>query len=386
MGAIEAVVALAAAGALAAVPIGAVALIVIGARHLGRRRIERFGRAAQALGLALHGTQDARGARGEVPVRVLLTTERRGSGKNQRTVSVTRYYAQIDPTLRMGLEVHEQTAFFGELLDFAGLSSDITIGDDALDRALRIRALDPDHARAILRHPELREPVLRACASGRFAISDVETFLQHDGWELEAGPLAMRLDALAAAARALGAARRHFRAGWEHALDAAWGGLAQTDGLGYDAMRSRLGGRVGDSTISIAVVTERGTLVTRASVALPEPLGIGLEVYRTGFAQNLGKLFGAQDVQVGVEAFDALFTVKATNVDAVRQILGGGAAQSIHALTELAQEVRADDRGVYVRVDRVVHDAREISALVRALTATARALRPGGQISVGAFR
>lgn len=356
-------------------------------QHQAKVRKQRFAQAAQQLGLTLAGDQAATGSRDDVWVRVVLTTESRGSGKNRRQVKVTRYFAHPDPPLRMGLELSEQAAFFGDLLDFAGLSNDITLGDAALDAALRIKALDADHARAVLLDAHVGPAILAACASGRFALDDSRAFLQHDGWAVDAHDIRRRLDPLHAVARGIAAARRRWRAAWEHALDGSWGGLAATDGLTYDPARTQMYGRVADTTIQVAVTTERGTLVTRAEARFDPPLGLGMQVYRTGVAQNLGKLFGAQDVQVGVPEFDVLFTVKASDEAGVRRVLGdGGGAHAILKMASMAADVSADDQGIRASVGGVVSDPRAVAGLVRAMSEAARAVRGGGAVAAGAYR
>ncbi|MDQ3031934.1 MAG: hypothetical protein M3Y87_05910 [Myxococcota bacterium] len=365
---------------------GFIALVLwLGARSRKRTAAE-LAASVQALGLTLQGEHQASGVRDGIHVRLVLTTESRGSGKNRRTVRVTRYWAHFDPPLRMSLHVGEQTAFFGDLLDLAGLSNDIELGDPALDAALRIKALEPDHARAVLRAADVQRAILAACAAGSFSITDAHAFVQHDGWVTSQGGIASRLEPLWAVARGIAAARRQCRASWEHAIDASWGGLAGTDGLAYDGARSWLGGRVGETTLDLSVQTERGALVTRASATFAAPLGLGMQVYRTGLAQNLGKLFGAQDVQVGVAEFDALYTVKATDADGVRSALAGGGAHALLQLQSIASELTVDDAGVKVRVDGVLHDPRAVAMLVRSLSSAATAMRPGGSVSIGAFR
>lgn len=364
-----------------------VGVLVWWGQHQAKVQRQRFAQAAQQLGLTLAGDHAAHGSRDDVGVRVVLTTESRGSGKNRRQVRVTRYFAHPDPPLRMGLAVSEQTAFFGELLDFAGLSNDITLGDAALDSALRIRALEPDHARAVLLDAGIGPAILAACAAGRFSLDDNGAALQHDGWAVHAHEIQRRLDPLHAVARGIAAARRRWRAGWEHALDASWGGLALTESLTYDPSRTQLYGRIGDTTIQVAVVTEKGTLVTRAEARFDPPLGLGMQVYRTGVAQNLGKLFGAQDVQVGVPEFDVLFTVKASDEAGVRRVLGdGGGAHAILKMASIAADVSADDQAIRASVGGVVGDPRAVAGLVRAMSEAARAVRGGGAVAAGAYR
>ncbi|UJR78456.1 hypothetical protein [Sandaracinus amylolyticus] len=363
-----------------------VLLVVLGQKQAQKNR-ERFARAAEALGLTLQGTHEAVAVRDGIAVRVHLTSESRGSGKSRRRVNVTRYYAYPDPPLRMGLELSEQTAFFGDLLDFAGLSNDVTLGDAALDAALRIKALETDHARAVLREPMVGPPILEACRIGRFALADGQGFMQHDQWALDAPQLGARLDCLHRVMHALVAARRRWRASWEHALDGAWGAIATTEGMTYDAARSQLYGRVADTSVQVVVTTEKGALVTRAEARFEPPLGLGLSVYRTGVAQNLGKLLGAQDVQVGVAAFDALFTVKATDEAGARRALGGEAADAIVRISSLARDVSADDGAIRVHIDGVAHDPRAVGALVRAMCEAARGMRGvGAAAPAGVYR
>ena len=143
---------------------------------------------------------------------------------------------------------------------------------------------------------------------------------------------------------------------------------------------------MGDPTNQRAVTTEKGKLDTRAEARFDPPLGLGMQVYRTGLAENLGKLFGAQDVQVGEPEFDAVFTVKARDEANVKQVLANGAAQAILQLAAIAEDVSADDQAIRVSVPGVMSDPRAVATLVRAMGEAARAVRGGGVVALGAFR
>jgi hypothetical protein len=362
-------------------------VVVVATRaRAAHQRLKRCQALAQRLGLTLDGAYEAYGTRNGIGLRVQWTYESRGSGKSQRSVSVTRYRAFHDPPLRMGLEISEQTPMFGKLLDLAGLSNDVRLHDPALDDALRVRALEPQHAKALLAHPGVGPAILTACRCGHFELNDHEAVLQHDGWA-DDGRLAECLDALHAVSRAISTARASVRASWEPALDQAWGGITRIEPLAYDAVRSRLSGRFEWCSIAVSIETVRGMLRTYAVAQLAAPLGIGLQVYKTGFAQNVGKLFGAQDVQVGVPEFDAYFTVKAASAEAARAVLGSGAAAALARLIAPHREIRADDERVEIHSAGVVDDAREIALLVRSLAEVARSLgRGGGQAAAGVYR
>jgi hypothetical protein len=339
----------------------------------------------RALGLTAHGSHEVRGTRGVVPVGARWTTERRGSGKRSRTVRVMRYWADLQPSLRMGLGIGVQ-GFFDPMFHSIGLGSDMQVGDPALDQAFVIKALDADHAGRVLRDRETAAALLALRGEGSLSINDAQLVLRHDGWARDASGLGARLDVLHRAAAALLASRRAARAQWEPHLDTTWGAIARTEGLTYDPHRTQLAGRIGDAWVQLDVVSIGDGIGTTAWMRFARPLGIGLRVFRGGLAHTLGAMLGGQDVQCGHRVFDDAFIVKATDPDAARSMLAGGGAEAFVKLAQIAPDVEANDDGIRLSTRQLIHDARAIGTIVRAMSDATRAFGSGGPASQGAYR
>jgi hypothetical protein len=81
----------------------------------------------------------------------------------------------------------------------------------------------------------------------------------------------------------------------------------------------------GDWTLTLdtyVVSTGKVTVVyTRMRAPYINPDGFRFTIYRRGFFSDVAKLFGMQDIEIGDEAFDRGFIVKATDEAKIRQLL-----------------------------------------------------------------
>jgi len=339
----------------------------------------------RAIGLVPQGTHDAVGERDGIRLHARWTTVSRGSGKSRRTVRVMRYTAIIDPPLRMGLAIGRE-GFLEGLFDSLGVSSDVVVGDAALDAALRIRAIDGPHAAAVLADPGVRGALLAGAQYGTFGVTDDQVLCGHDRWARDASELAGSIERVHAIARSLRDARARTRASWELALDGSWGAIARTDAMQWSPERTRLATRAGDAWVILEIGVLEGRLITRLALRFDGPLGMGLRVARTGMGAQLGALLGAQDVQCGHRAFDDAFTVKAKDAEAARSVLAEGGADAIVRIASVMPELEVTDAGADASIGTVLADARVAGSAMQAAIDLARALRGGGGAPAGAYR
>lgn len=70
------------------------------------------------------------------------------------------------------------------------------------------------------------------------------------------------------------------------------------------------------------VSTGQGSVVfTRMRAPFVNPDAFRFTIYRKGLFTELGKLFGMQDIEIGVPDFDEAFVIKATDEDRIRSLL-----------------------------------------------------------------
>lgn len=365
---------------------GLVVGLVAWGQHTRTRQLAAFAELMPGYGLTLDGSQRAVGPFGRGTLEVLLTTERRGSGKNRRTVRVTRYRVTPPAPLRMALKLSGQSTFFGDIADALGLVNDLKIGRADVDAALRIGAADREHAALILGQEDVARAAIAASQLNRFYLRDDHAFAQHDGWieervrfEQFARPLGHLVDALTSA-------RERLRAAWEQDIDASWGRVADAEGYRYAAAWSALSSTTpGGATVDLRIEAGDHGLITAARIVVPRPLGYGLEVYRTGVLQSLGKVFGAQDITIGVPAIDEPYTIKASREADARQLLGG-MANDLVTLTHAFGTLRVVDGGLEASQPGLLLEPMHLTAVLRALVRVAQALGGEAIQSVGVFR
>lgn len=363
--------------------VGLVVFIILFAAQQSKKTLATFAASAGQLGLTLEGARSASRVRAGIAAQIVLASESRGSGKSRRTVSVTRYFAKPPAPLRMNLVVTPQLAFFGDVADALGISSDIVIGEPGFDAAFRVAATEPELARSVLRG-DAGLNLLHATSAGRVRADDHVVRMQHDGWDVQPAIIARNLELVEAAARSLAEARARVAASWEDECRRVWSSLANAEGLEFDPGATRVHGAKSGAGIWLFVDTEKGAYRTRLIARFATPLDIGLSVYPTRFMQSVSKLLGAQDVRVGHSAFDEAYTVKAADADAARAVLTTDVAEALAMLLAGAEDVRVDDDGLTLHVPGIQLDPRSLSAILRdAITVATLRRAPA---SAGAFR
>jgi hypothetical protein len=60
---------------------------------------------------------------------------------------------------------------------------------------------------------------------------------------------------------------------------------------------------------------------TKVHILLPKPTPSIVSIHHESLASRIGKAFGSQDIQIGIDEFDSAFTVKADDEQYVRSIL-----------------------------------------------------------------
>lgn len=370
--------------AFAAALVGLITALVLWGRHAAEQRARAFTALATRYGLTQTSPHHLGGPLGRGWIDVVLTTESRGSGKNRRTVSVTRYRVRHPVPLRMGLKVHAQSQLFGDIAEALGMVSDLRVGRTDLDDAMRIGAIDPTHAVAVLTPDAVAFAILGARGLNRFYVNDAEVFAQHDGWVTDPARFEQFARPLGSVVDALAEARARHRAAWELELDRVWGPLASGEGLEYAAQRSALIASRDVGTIEIVVEVDT-QLQTVARITIARPLGYGLEMYRTSVMQTLGKLFGAQDVTIGVPALDDAYTIKATNEAGARSVLASVSADLLR-IHESFATLRVVDGGLEAKHAALLTDPVKTTAILRSLARIRDALAGSAGEPSSAFR
>ncbi len=100
-------------------------------------------------------------------------------------------------------------------------------------------------------------------------------------------------------------------------------------------------------TLDTYVVNAGNTIIvyTRMRAPYVNPDGFRFDIYRKSVFTNLGKLFGMQDIEIGVEPFDEEFVIKGNDEAKVRALLGNA---DVRRLIEAQPDIRLsvkDDEG-----------------------------------------
>jgi hypothetical protein len=160
--------------------------------------------------------------------------------------------------------------------------------------------------------------------------------------------MAIETVAVLAAAAAVEAARNR---GIRKA-DEAWSAYAKSHAMTHEPARGwvrrewpRVEGTLGGVTVAIEVAAHLTQLgYSTALVALPKaPRRGNLELTREGLSSKVTKLFGAQDLVLGDDAFDRAFVVKATSEPFARELLTPNVRAELLALD--VSRLACDDAG-----------------------------------------
>jgi hypothetical protein len=160
--------------------------------------------------------------------------------------------------------------------------------------------------------------------------------------------------------------------------DEAWGAYAKSHAMTHEPARGwvrrewpRVEGTLGGVTVAIEVATHLTQLgYSTALVALPKaPRPGDLELTREGLAAQVTKLFGAQDLVLGDDAFDRAFVVKASSEPFARELLTPQVRAELLALgvSRLAYDAAAGDDSVAMVVAEIVGIVDQNDTLDRGL-------------------
>lgn len=162
--------------------------------------------------------------------------------------------------------------------------------------------------------------------------------------------------------------------------DRAWAPYARSRGMAHRPGREgwahvqmpRLDGVIDDVPVALELVPGTGEHQTVALAAPAAPLPGHVEVTREGLVASLAKVFGAQDVVLGDDAFDRAFMVKSAPPDIAPQLLvaevraemlalptarlayDDGSEHSHHALVVFAVDAIVESPGILDRMLRMV--------------------------------
>jgi hypothetical protein len=97
---------------------------------------------------------------------------------------------------------------------------------------------------------------------------------------------------------------------------------------------------------TFAVSTGKVTIVyTRMRAPYINPNAFRFTIYRRNFCSDIGKWFGMQDIEIGEEAFDRDFIIKATDESQVRSLLTNQKIRDLIAQQREIQFSVKDDEG-----------------------------------------
>ena len=143
-----------------------------------------------------------------------------------------------------------------------------------------------------------------------------------------------------------------------------WEGTASRCKLTYQARGMVAHGRFGAIHVTGRTGVAKKGWRTRIEVAFDPPLGTGLQLKREGVLSGVGKLFGAQDVQLNDPAFDRLFVVKAKDVDKAHKVLVSDARGRMVSLCEVVDEVEVTDDRIAVELPGLIDDSSLLTRIV----------------------
>ena len=141
-------------------------------------------------------------------------------------------------------------------------------------------------------------------------------------------------------------------------------------------------GRSGPVHIRAEVTTasKDASFCTQIRAAFDPPLGVDLSLTAQGVMAGVGKLFGAQDIELGDSVFDKKFVVKGKDPRRVSNILSSEARSALIALQATGHELEVNDQWVELMVPGIVDNEdilwSQLSLVIEAGAAMVRYRRP----------
>ena len=283
----------------------------------------------------------------------------------------------IEPSLRMGLDVRRDPYTIGAMFH----RDEFTLGEERYDRNALISAADPELARRVFSRLERKlDPV----AYARIRVTDGSVVASMWGTRPGLEEVEIWVDSTCDLAQALLAARAEELASWEPGLVEGWSKVAERRGLDFERRASSMRGRVGRTDL-VAFTDYRGELCTSVRVRLPQevPASLVLAPQKLGYVGHLLRL--GDDIRLGDQRFDSVFTVNGTPEEAVRAILDEANRAFLLSIRARFGAIEIREGHLDVRARGPLPREEDIDALIELSVDAAHRLAPAGPTQ-GAFR
>lgn len=338
---------------------------------------EVFEDVAKRLGLSFH---EKKGLMSVPVVQGELDGQRVRSAWGDRATTV---FADLDPALDLGLEVHTHG-----FVTLPSLSERVLLGDSNWDDEVVATADDAERA-AVLFADDARRAVLGLNAtSAGFQVTDqaVAAYVL----QLDEAMLVNAFQHAARAAQLLGRARKAVPVAAPIAAHAkALRALARARSLTMEETPLAAAGEL--RAVRLAVRFQRTGRDAFDMVVRAEPtegtLGSGLLVRRESLVDRLRTLVGGQDFRTGDAAFDPMFLVRGDEEARVLAALDADVRALLLDLAKRFEAVAMDEGGLSLRGSAARVPADQTATLLEAACSVVEAVaRASGAVLRGPYR
>ncbi len=356
---------------LAAATVGAIVVAVKSAQ----KRKQRWAQAAETLGFSMDpGPRSSRKRRGSLDSEMFVQREEgqevyigiysisKGSGSTRSTTFYTYVDVFFSRSLHLALEVgNEKTGFW------ASPSADLQLGHAAADQALRLRARDPDEARALLL-PTLWGKLAQTMATRTVYFNDERVCVERKSTRLSDVPSLKELLAEAEGLhrQILVAFEKMPESAHAETLASSWPQAASAHQATYRVADHQITRQTPNWSLQIRDVLENSLWTTRVELKFLVPISeFELRFETTG--AKVKKFFGAQDIEIANSEFDSLFVIKGVEEE-IRGLLSSevqdALLQFVHGLGESIARWKCNQEGIEVDLKHSSSEPEEVAALL----------------------
>jgi len=332
-------------GVMVLLPFGLIFVAYEANRRATERRNLAWGRVAHRMGLSSAKDRVWGALRGQ---QVDMRIEMRSAGKSQVAYTVITSTARVP--LDLGLALSPQGAI-DEMKRALFGSQDIVVGDPVFDKAVVVKADDPERARALLSSNSLRAAVLQAGHATAFHVTDNGVWLEQRGAITDERWLAWALDRAAQIAETLERVRKRVPAAACLATHSdAWARFAAAQGLASSRTPLAMWGELdGIRVTAYAARTGPHEYALDVRVDFSTPLGLGIYLRPLRWVDGLAGLFGPVDQKLGDALFDKTFLVQAAEPGRLPSVLDEQMRKNLLDLNHRVGPITARDHGLSVR-------------------------------------
>ncbi len=171
------------------------------------------------------------------------------------------------------------------------------------------------------------------------------------------------------------------RVTWRQAADA----LGLRFMLGSWSETGEISGRHLGRQVRVYTFRERSgrSTYTYTRIEVELQLALRLRIFREGLWQKVTKVFGAEDLQTGDDAFDRRFMIQGDDAETIRRILSPQVREMLLHCDMTCGGVEVSNQGVVWQVQGHLSSSARIVSLVRSLSETAQAVADAAQTQVG---